>query len=58
MRSVASLLVCFLAGASALIAGPVAPMQQQLAASRIAATQMMSNTAPARVEIELEDGEP
>ena len=42
--------------ASALIASPMAPMQQQLSTSRIAAPQM--NNGVVRVEIELEDGEP
>lgn len=54
--SVIALLLCFLSSASALIASPMAPMQQQLSTSRIAAPQM--NNGVVRVEIELEDGEP
>lgn len=55
--SVISLLLCFLASASALIVHPAVPAQQQLSVSRTAAPQM-SNSGVVRVEIELEDGEP
>lgn len=56
MRSVFSLLVLCLAGASAFVALP-AVQQQQLSTSRSAFAPTMAQS-PARVEIELEDGEP
>merc|ERR1719331_2480126 len=56
MRSVLSLLVLCLAGASAFVALPT-PQQQQLSSSRAATAPTMLQS-PARVEIELEDGEP
>jgi hypothetical protein len=55
MRSVFSLLMLCLAGASAFVALPTP--QQQLVSSRAATAPTMLQS-PARVEVELEDGEP
>ena len=57
MRSCLTLLLACIAGASALLASPRVPLQQQQIASRVAASPCMGNDI-VRVEIELENGEP
>ena len=56
MRSIFALLVIFVAGASAFFAPSSAALIQQQHVSRTQAPAMVQS--PARVEIELEDGEP
>ena len=57
MRSVLACVLCLIASASALLAAPRVPMQQQQLAARVAAPQM-ANKAVERVVIEVEQGEP
>ena len=54
MRSLLACVLCLVASASALVAAPRLPMQQQQLAARSAAPTM----EVVRVEIELEQGEP
>ena len=57
MRSVLACVLCLAASASALLAAPRVPLQQQQLAARTVVPQMQQN-AVTRVEIEIEQGEP